>query len=123
MPEWSERDGVVIIEAQESPPSDGYLDRTVAAQLLAKHLNQIRGLSLPFGEPESPVFVISLEAGTEVLEPLSPVIGNTVRLEAIAVPGVPGTARIEVLDGRSAEMREVATAIRDVIGRRGEAAA
>lgn len=73
-----------------------YRSRTAAARRLAKQLNQVPGVRLAHGEPDSPTFIL-LVPDVAAVTGWTVVDGGQVVVEPVTVPGLPGALRITVL--------------------------
>lgn len=81
--------------------SESFTRRTVAARVLAKRLNQLRGLIPAFGSPESPTFVVITGLSPAGIAARANAVSDAVTIEAVSVPGVPGALRISFVGDAS----------------------
>lgn len=85
-----------------SDRSRRFAERTAAADHMARRLSQARGTRIAFGRPDSPTFVMLVPAHAERWAAAISAAGD-LTAEALEIPGLPGSVRIEVLGALTSE--------------------
>ena len=92
-----------------------------AARLLAKHLDQIAGVTPAFGVPEASRFVVCVDVDPDVV--VSAVEASAgVDFDTIRIDGTPGALLVEVTEGSERSAANAARRLASAMGRVGGAA-